>query len=98
MPHLEEVLQQFDVFLATAGSRFIAGTDYITLADISLHFTYTLFELSDEIDLSVYHAIQGWNRNVVKELIPYNRDGLFDDARDNLKMSAELMLQGIQVF
>jgi len=97
MPRLEEVLQTFDGFLPQNGSKFVAG-DELTVADISMYFEWTLLSLSDEIDTSVYLAAQGWSRNVVDALKPYNQDGMIDNALENLKAYAEIMVQGIQVF
>ena len=99
IPRLEEVLKSFDIHLSTLTWPFVAGTHRVTIADISLYFSWTLLEVATEIDTSVYHAIQGWCRNVQEDALKsINDDRLFDEARENLKDWATQAMQGIKVF
>jgi len=64
---LQEVLGWVDGFVADG--KFAAGTDHMTLADISLLATYTTIKATEYIDLSEYKNAEAWLEKC-KALIP----------------------------
>ena len=91
LPRYDEVMQLFDDYIKSNENGFIAG-DQLTVADVSLYFSTTLTELLTELDITKYDNIQAWFLKVEDALKQYNEDGVFDEARANIKMFAQQKL------
>ncbi|KAJ6217345.1 hypothetical protein RDWZM_008502 [Blomia tropicalis] len=99
IPRLGEVLKTLEETLAanneSNGGPFITGDDQLTIADISMHFSWTLLSLLPErlIDQSSYPTIRAWNQAVIQALKPYNRDQKFTEAQRRLKAFITMMIE-----
>lgn len=99
-PQLEEALQLLDSQLATNNRPFIAGHE-LSLADLSTFFYLRILAaFPDDIDSSVYLAIQAWQRTVLRELKEARKMdfSLFDEALKSLQEFCRMMRQGIVEF
>ena len=86
----KEVLKTFEEFVSQNGSGFLAGGSTLTLADISIHFTLCVLDmmpsLNVDIKLADYPAVAALNARIEFALKPVNQDGLFDQARETVKV------------
>lgn len=66
--------------------RFITGSEQITLADVTMYFTFNMMEIaSDYYDFDDYPHLKTWYQRVMESLKPYDSDGMFVEAIKTMK-------------
>lgn len=98
LPRFEEVLKTFDEWLAVANKSakgekhaFVAGGDELSLADISLYFSFSLAEVVPEIVLGKYEHVSAWLGRVAETVAAWNDGDWMGKAKENIRMHAEML-------
>lgn len=95
LPRLESVFETLDNWLDVTKKEnsnttaFIAGGNELSLADISLFFSFTFADVVPEIVVSKYANIVAWLALVEKSVAKWNDDDWMNKARTSLKTHVE---------
>ena len=73
LDNMKEILGWFEGFLK--GGKFSAGTEYLTIADLSLLATYSTMKACriPGLDLAQYRGIEAWYQRCVKQIPNYEK-------------------------
>ncbi|KAH9414079.1 hypothetical protein DERP_012558 [Dermatophagoides pteronyssinus] len=82
----KETLKILNDVMAGFYGRFITGSEQITLADVTMYFTFNMMEIaSDYYDFDDYPHLKTWYQRVMESLKPYDSDGMFVEAIKTMK-------------
>lgn len=88
LPRLNELFEAFEAYLKQTNYQYLAGTNEVSLADISTYFNLKLSEMVKEIDFSKHQHLSAWFKRLEEFVKTIDTDGELAKAQTNILLYA----------